>query len=429
MADNMADREIRRVAERKRRQYKSGSVFQAHSAQYGCPDLIDGVRPPHKCKARWMGTYESGYSKSGKRVRKTVTGKTEAIVKERLRVRLKELGRDGGPTTKQRVIVKTWAETWLSIVEKENRPNTQNTDRSAVGWIVETIGYVQLDHLTPDDIRAVHRAIEAKRSASTASRYHGTLSRMLRAAAEEGHHVPTNVFLVKKPAADINDRDAMKTIEALSVLKAASTLDHSSRWVAAFLQGMRQGECLGLTWDNVTENSIKLAWQLQPLPYNVPRDRSSGFRVPRGYDVRQLEGQMHLVRPKSKAGWREIPMLPVMWKALESWRDATPPSPHGLVWPTLTGAPANEHQDRQEFYGLQGLAEVGHDAGRYYKVHEARHTTGTLLRLLRVPEEIRLAIMGWSSVASSKNYEHIDEQKMREMRDALQQVAATLELG
>ncbi|MFL6024586.1 MAG: tyrosine recombinase XerC [Marmoricola sp.] len=415
------------MADRKRRQYKSGSVFQAHAKQYGCPDLVDGVRPPHKCKARWMGTYESGFTKAGKRRRKTVTGPTEAAVKERLRVKLKELGTEQAVT--KRLTVKAWSDTWLGIAEKENRPNTHSTDKGAVGWIVETIGHVQLEHLTPEDIRAVHSAIEATRSSSTAARYHGTLSRMLKAAAADGHYIPSNVFLVKKPEAAVNDRDAMKTIEALSVLKAATELPHSSRWVAAFLQGMRQGECLGLTWDEVGESSLKLAWQLQPLPYRVPRDRSSGFRVPRGYESRQLDGQMHLVRPKSKAGWREIPMLPVMWQALEAWRSEAPDNPHGLVWPAADGRPASENDDRQEFYGLQGLAEIGHPAGRYYKVHESRHTTGTLLRLLNVPDEIRLAIMGWSSVASSQNYEHIDAQRFAEMRQALQQVATALELG
>lgn len=413
--------------EKQRRQYKTGSVFQACSKSAGCPDRIEGERPKHRCKGRWMGTYEAGFTKAGARRRKTVTGSTEAVVKERLRMALKEFG--GDETAAKRMTVKAWSDKWLEVAEKENRPNTHTTDKAAVGWIVEAIGHVYLDQLTPDDIEVVHKAIEKDRSSSTAGRYHGTLSRMLKAASLRGQHVPSSVFLVKKPEAAVNDRDAMKTIEALSLLKVAADLPHGSRWVAAFLQGMRQGESLGLTWDQLTEDSITLAWQLQPLPYRETRDRSSGFRVPRGYDARQLDGQMHLVRPKSKAGWRQIPMLPIMWQALEAWRDIAPESPHGLVWPTLKGAPADEHEDRHEFYGMQGAAEVGHDAGRYYFVHEARHTTGTLLRLLNVPEEIRLAIMGWSSVASGKNYEHIDAKKMREMRDALQQVATVLELG
>ena len=77
-----------------------------------------------------------------------------------------------------------------------------------------------------------------------------------------------------------------------------------SRWLMAFLYAARQAECLGLTWPFVTADTLTIAWQLQPIPYRVPRDRSSGFRVPDGYEAQQLAGRMHLVRPKSKAGWR-----------------------------------------------------------------------------------------------------------------------------
>lgn len=414
--------------ERKRRQYETGSVYQACSVAAGCPERVDGIRPKHRCKGRWMGTFEAGFTKAGKRRRKTVTGKTEAEVKDRLKLAMREVGADGSDT--KRMTVKAWSEKWLVEAEKANRPNTHTADIAGTRWIVEAIGHRQLDSLTPDHILEVHAAIDAAgRSSSTTARYHGTLMRMLKHAALRGHRINPSAFLVATPEPDVTDRDAIPTLEALAILKVATTLPHASRWVAALLQGMRQGECLGLTWDEVTEDKFTLAWQLQPLPYRVTRDRTSGFRVPRGYEARQLEGQMHLVRPKSAAGWRQVPMLPVMWQALQAWREASPENAHGLVWPALDGSPADEHQDRQEWFGIQGAAEVGHKAGRYYTVHEGRHTTGTLLRLLGVPDDIRFAIMGWSSVASSKTYEHIDAQRMKEMREALQGVAGVLELG
>ncbi|MFL6061255.1 MAG: tyrosine-type recombinase/integrase [Marmoricola sp.] len=406
----MADMADKKADTKRRRQYASGSLYQRAS---------DG---------RWFGAYETGFTRDGKRDRKTVSASTKAEAKRRLDKKLRELDRGAGPG-KAKTTVKVWAEEWVGIAEKTNRPNTHTTDLAGVGWIVETIGHRPLAELEPADVRALHRAIEKTRSSSTAARYHGVLVRMLKAASVEGHRVPENVFLQKAPAAEVTDRDAIPTLEALAILKAATTLPHASRWVAALLQGMRQGECLGLTWDEITEDKFTLAWQLQPLPYKVAYDRSSGFRVPRGYEARQLEGQMHLVRPKSAAGWRQVPMLPVMWQALEAWRDLQPETPHGIVWPALDGSPADEHQDRREWFGIQGLAEVGHRAGRYYTVHEGRHTTGTLLRLLGVPDDIRFAIMGWSSVASSKTYEHVDALRMREMREALQGVAGVLELG
>lgn len=411
---------------KKRRQYKTGSVFQAHSAAAGCPPLdTDGTRPKHRCKGRWVGTYDVGSTRTGARRRKTVTGKTEAEVKQRLELMKKQLNR--GEDSSSRTTLKAWAATWLDITERKVRPNTHTSDRSAVAWIVEAIGHRRIEQLTPADIRSVSTAIsKAGLSTSTAHRYHGTLARMLKAANEEGLPVPPRVLTVAGPSAAVNDRQALPTPAALGVLKAATDLPHASRWVAAFLQGIRQGEALGLLWENVREDSYVVSWQLQPLPYRIPRDRSSGFRVPDGYEATQLAGQMHLVRPKSKAGWRVIPLLPVMSDALAAWQSASPDSPHGLVWPATNGAPAHEVDDREEFYGLQEAAQIGHPAGRYYKLHEARNTTATLLLEMGVPESVRIAIMGHSTIASTKAYEYID---IAEMRRALEKVAGRLELG
>jgi hypothetical protein len=74
---------------------------------------------------------------------------------------------------------------------------------------------------------------------------------------------------------------------------------------------MRQGEALGLTWPMVDldAESLTISWQLQSLRYNEPRKPSSGFRIPDGYEARQLKGTLHLVRPKSAKGWRVIPLV------------------------------------------------------------------------------------------------------------------------
>jgi integrase len=171
---------------------------------------------------------------------------------------------------------------------------------------------------------------------------------------------------------------------------------------------------------------LRLAWQLQPLPYNVARDRSSGFRVPDGYEHVQLAGRLHLVRPKSKAGWRVLPLVPMLADALAHWQVAAPESPHELVWPALDGSPADEDADREEWHAIQATAGIGHPAGRPYHVHEVRHTTATLLLALGVDEATRVAIMGHSSIASTRAYEHRD---LTLIRGALEKVAGRLQLG
>lgn len=390
---------------RKRRQYGSGSIYQRAS---------DG---------RWFGAYDVGFKKDGSRDRRTVSAKTEVEAKRKLEKKIRELGA-GRATTSSNATVKTWAERWLEETAKHVTPNAHGTDRAAVGWITETIGHRRLDRLVPDDVRAVSDAVVAAgNSTSTAARYHGTLRRILTAAQVEGYDVPSNVLLVKGRTPDVSDRAAMSIDEALAALAVASTLPHGSRWLAAFLQGARQGECLGLTWPRIDEDSLTLDWQLQPLPYKVKRDRTSGFRVPDGYEKRQLEGRLHLVRPKSKAGWRVAPLVPMMADALDRWRLLAPESPHGLVWPASDGSPANENDDRDEWWAIQEAAGIGHPEGRWYHVHEIRHAAATMLASLGVDEATRIAIMGHSSIASTRGYEHRD---LTLIRSALEKYATAL---
>lgn len=387
---------------RRRREYGAGSIYQRK----------DG---------RWLGVVSEGFTREGKRKRVTVSAKTEAAVKAKMKQRAAELG------TKQTAsitTVKVWAEKWLAETEKHVTPNAHETDRGGVGWIVEAIGGRKLDQLTPADVRAVSDAIVgAGKSTSTAARYHGVLMRMLKAAQLEGYAVPANALLVKARTPEVSDRTAMTIEEALAVLQQASALPHGSRWLAAFVQGMRQAECLGLTWPVIDEDRLRIEWQLQALPYRVARTPSSGFRVPDGYEMRQVKGQLHLVRPKSKAGWRVLPLVPFVGDALDGWRTAAPESPHGLVWPLADGSPRDGNDDRAEFRALQNLAGVAHPSGRPYDVHECRHTTATLLLALGVDEATRIAIMGHSSIASTRAYEHRD---LTLIRSALVKVAGAL---
>lgn len=378
---------------------------------------------------RWVGTIEAGWTKNGSRRRVTVTAKTQAEAKRRLRDRGRQIEAEGTQAS-VRTTVKAWAESWLTITERTSRPKTFTTDRGAVkAWIIPTIGHKRLDALTPGDVRAVSTALRAAgHSTSTALRYHGVLLRMLKAAVQDGHNVPPRVLAVRPPEKAVTDRTALTSPEALRMLEVASHLQHGSRWAVALLEGIRQGEALGLTWAEVDldRELMTVSWQLQSLPYLDKSDHSRGFRVPDGYDARQIAGAAHLVRPKSRAGWRVIPLVPWAGDALARWREVCPPSPDGLVWPTSAGGPANIRHDTTEWEALQCTAEVGHPAGRYYYGHEARNTAATLLMELGVPESVRLAIMGHSSIATTRGYEHVDT---AQSRAALERVAERLGLG
>lgn len=413
-----------------RRPHGTGGIYQEHGKD--CPAPVDGVRPAHACKGRWVGSYEDGYTKTGARRRRKVIGRTKTLAQQKLIKALREKDSAQAPTSGSRPTVKRWADNWLETTSHDLRPGTWNANRSLINnWIVPTIGHRRLADLTPGHIREVRTAIlRAGLKASTAARTHAVLVWLLKDAVEEGHAVPNGALLVDGPGAGESDRDAIPMPDALALLAAASKRPDASRWVAAFLQGTRPAETLGLTWHccDFERRLIDISWQLKPLDYMVPRDRASGFRVPTGFIAKRLHGRMHLVRPKTEAGRRVIPMVDWMASALLAWREIAPTSPHDLVWPRPDGRGRDDKDDRQEWRDLQDEAQVASvdgTLGRRYALYEARHTTATLLRELRADDETITAILGHATILSSKAYLHTDDRRTRE---ALSNVAGALGL-
>lgn len=404
------------------RQYGTGSVFE-------------------RADGKWIGRYRDGYTATGNPRFRSVSAPTEKACKAALNTAIREQAREEqAGTTDRKATVKQWCDKWLALRVTQVRPKTYATDRSAVtGWIVPQIGGRKLADLTPDDLRKVDKAVKAAGlSQATVKRTRDVLILALKAAAVEGYSIPARLFMVASPAMGKTDRQAIPVEDAVKVLAATADDPQRSRWVAALLQGMRQAECLGLTWDAVDldAGTVDVSWQAQALTsahgctgdcgrkvaaYCYARE----FAVPDGFEATRITGAWHWTRPKTKAGKRVIPLVPWMVSALRDWRDIAPASPHNLVWPGPGGKPRDPRDDLQAFHALQEAAEVRHPTGRRYHVHEARHTTATMLLAMGVDPQVITAIMGHSTILSSRTYMHSDLQMLRA---ALDGVAERLQL-
>jgi integrase len=374
-----------------------------------------GAKPYQRSDGLWVARIEGGYTDSGTRKRIAVSAKTEAECKRRVKEKQREIALRNGRITsakKARTTVKTWADEWLPIYRNEVKPTVYATNSSLVRrWIVPTIGAQRLADLTPAHVRSLHRAIKnAGRSSTTANHASVLLMRMLRAATLDGYDVPPNLFEVTHPALAVNDREAIPTADARRLLAVAREHGDYTRWLGCILNGLRRGEALGLTWDCVDFNRrvIDVSWQLQRLPYEDKRDRSKGFLIPDGYEARHLHLALHLVRPKTPKSWRVIPLVPWLHGELMAARQTWTPNPWGLVWAGTdrTGAqtPRRFRDDLDEWETLQHRAGISHPAGRPYHLHEARNTTATILLEEGVDEAVITAILGHSSIVTSRGY-------------------------
>lgn len=399
------------VTAEKRRQYGSGSISQRSS---------DG---------RWVGAIMAGWTPAGTRRRVTVTALTEAECKRKLERKKGEIARNGVSSADTRTTVKKWADQWLEITQPKVRPKTWANNRSSLKQhIVPAIGHRRLEQLNPGDMRAVIDYVINTEglTLATATRARAVLLKMLKDATLEGHNIPQWMFVTEGLGKLSSDRDAIPTPTAIALLERAAELPDGSRWVAAFLQGMRQGECLGLTWQcvDLERKRIDISWQLQAVPY--VKGRAGALRIPRGYEHRQLEGALCLVRPKTDSSQRVIPLVPWMHAALTAWQQQAPASPHDLVWPRADGHPTRPDADTAQWHALQDAAHVTHSSGRRYLIHEIRHTCATLLLESGVDPETVTAILGHSSIVTSRGYQHVSTILAER---ALEAVAARLQLG
>lgn len=403
------------VMTRKQRRKGTGSIYQ-------------------NSRGQWVAAIEAGWTEGGLRHRLTLKARTEAEIRARLAEAQRRIAAEGAVTSFASITLKRWADQWIAQRQRVVRPGTFVSDRSALQrWIVPTLGHVRLDALVPADIRKVAAAQEtAGLALPTMQRTHAVLCKLLTDAVAEGYLVSQRVRETGGPGAGPSSRQALSVEDATRILAIVAKRPDASRWVAALIAGLRPAEALGLTWNMVDLNAatMTLAWQLKALPYVEHRMPASGFRVPRGFESRHLVGAYHLVRPKTRAGVRVVPMVPWLTDALTAWGGCAPESPFDLVWPRDNGSPRSAEFDRAQWYEIVDQAGVivalPDGTTRRPLLYEARHTAATLLLANGIDETTIKAVLGHSSVLSTQSYLHTDHTRVRA---ALAESAKMLGLG
>lgn len=374
----------------------------------------------------WRAQIDVGY-KDGKRQRKTVYGKTKQECARKLREARQ--AKEAGDLTTSTMRVDAWLRYWLdNIAAQHVKPRTVADYRSkAELYLIPILGKHRLHQLTPAHVRDLHRQMrEQGRSSTTIMHTHHLLAGALKSAMEEvglGRNVAKTV---PPPGKATSKRTALTADEAIAVLRAAEGGLNPSRWLFALLTGARQGECLGLRWSSVDfdANLIHLAWSLQRVPYAHGCGDTCGRKPDRCpkriLDVRDdlehdhLDGNLYLLRPKTKSSIRVVPMIAPLRAALEQQRDDPSPNPHGLVWRRPDGRPLDGRADYRAWLDL--LAAAG---APKLTLHEARHTAVTLLSALGVDPRTIAAIVGHSSLLTQLAYTHVDHTQTRAALDRL----------
>jgi integrase len=214
----------------------------------------------------------------------------------------------------------------------------------------------------------------------------------------------TNVArLTTLPSAPAARNRPWSADEARRFLDIAHSDPLNLAFVLLLVYGLRRGEVLGLSWDDIDleDDLIRVDWQLQ-----------------------RINGQLTRTQVKTDAGQRTLPLLPIVRDALldlalwqsdtrrhagDTWHET------GYVFTTRTGQPIEPRDLARSFERI-----ARHAALRAIRLHDLRHTVAQFLKKLRTAPNDAKEILGHARITTTLAiYTSGDEDDQRSALDKI----------
>jgi len=213
---------------------------------------------------------------TGKQLRRSFSGKTQKEVREKMQAAAVAVN-EGDYFEPSKMTVGQWLDTWAAEYLNSVKPRTVESYKANIKQHIKpAIGALRLSALSAVDIQRLYNGLKNKRdgtplSAKSKKNVHGTLHKALEKAVSLGyirHNPADKPDLPKVKKAEIKP---LADEEMVSFLRAIKGHKYEVVYVVTLFTGMREGEVLGLTWDNIDfkGGTIVIKQQLQKV-------RSSG---------------------------------------------------------------------------------------------------------------------------------------------------------
>ena len=256
---------------------------------------------------RWEARYTLGIDpKTGKQIQKSVYGKTQKEVRQKLTAITAEID-DGTYMEPCRMTLDEWLDIWLRDYLTGVKPSTAYLyQRQAKLYIRPALGSVRLDRLEPHTIQRFYNSLHEERdgkpplSAKSIKNIHGILHKALQQAVLLNYlrTNPTNACIlpkiIKKEIHPMDDRDTALFLEAIKGCRYELLLK------VDLFTGLREGELLGLMWDCVDfeKGTLLINKQLRRSQrkggtyyFSPPKNNKSRTITPAPYVMKLLQAQ------------------------------------------------------------------------------------------------------------------------------------------
>jgi integrase len=364
-----------------RRGWGEDGIFFEHTALCRDPD-----RHRH-CPGRWRGVISLGYSPDGKRIRRKVSGKTRAVVQDRLRALHSDL--DSGVKASPNYTVRRAAQDWLAEGLEGRSAKTVKKNENVLAPILTAIGSRRLRELTADEVHRALTAMAGRYSTAVVAMGHNALTRAIR-HAEGRDLVARNVAtLVDTPKGQVGRPSKSLTLDQASALLTAADGTRMHSYIALCLAtGIRTEEARALRWEHISFGNPDAT---PPVPASAAVWRS----VRAHGDTKTEKSRRTLALPHMAVDALRLHKERQdqdRCTAGEWWED------QDLVFATRTGAALDAANVRREFRATCTAAGIGPG----WTPRELRHSFVSLMSGTGVPVEEIARLAGHTSTRTTE---------------------------
>jgi integrase len=261
----------------------------------------------------------------------------------------------------------------------------------AVHHINPVIGKITLRKLVPSDIQLVLTTMREGGQSPRSQQQARALLSVALGEAENNDYIPSNpVKKVRIPVNKNREIEPLSTEEVKRLLETCRDTPSSARLHIALLCGLRQGEALGLRWQDIELNNGLLEVRNQ---------------------IQMIDGKLQLTGLKTERSRRSLVLTSGTLESLKKHKEFIDQmrdsygidwKENDLVFPSSDGSPKQATLDFNEWKRALRLCGL-----KPRRLHDARHTAATLMYGQGVGIEVISRALGHSSSAiTSKLYVH-----------------------
>jgi integrase len=366
---------------------------------------------------RWVAIVDYGF-RDGKRERKSLYGSTRKEVSDELKrvLRAQQLG---VPAESGRLTVGEWLDKWLET-QKGSKPKTYTAyEYQTRMHLKPAFGKIPLVKLQPQEVRAfMMTKAEAGLSTKTIRHLRATLRAALNVAVNDGLIARNVAALAKPPKLEKRQLRVFTESEAAQFLGLVEGHRLEALFTVALALGLREGEILGLRWQDVDLEAGTLQ-----VNHALQRVKKPGDK----------KGSLQLITPKTERSRRRLRLPAAAISALNAhrasqqqertaagsrWRDT------GMVFTTRIGTMLDQRNLARTFYTIMNTPDPHDpepDPAKKRKLlpslrfHDLRHSAATLLLIQGVHPRYIMDLLGHSSISLTMDtYGHVLDEMKRE---------------